>query len=321
MSLVNSYKNGAIGIVGQCILGVYFIIGTTCRLLTLTMIYIAHFGLFGHIDPATRSYDLEVEFHVDRWSASAESWRAEFENVSGQDGLDVDCHSHLDNFSCTFHLRIPFSVTFVGTVAPIALHFLGAFSAQCYLYKDCKDTPKRLQHALWTLICPPLFLDWEGVFRESGFAAPVGECWRRSTRFFVACCALNSAETLLLGLLALTGRQRLADARALIESFVFLVDAGEDQYFRTENLDSFQSMEKFERVYNVCFGAVIAFATATPAVMGGLAYIYFAVKGHPWVRILREGLRSEEDVYAVRYGGRKKVYHIDMAEHANMHVL
>ena len=39
MSLVKSSKRGAVGIVGQCILGAYFIVGTTSRLLTLVMIY------------------------------------------------------------------------------------------------------------------------------------------------------------------------------------------------------------------------------------------------------------------------------------------
>ena len=39
ISLVTSSKNGAIGIMGQCILLVYFIVGTFSRLLTWVMVY------------------------------------------------------------------------------------------------------------------------------------------------------------------------------------------------------------------------------------------------------------------------------------------
>ena len=39
MSLVESSKNGAVGIVGKCILAAYFIVGTFSRLATLEMIY------------------------------------------------------------------------------------------------------------------------------------------------------------------------------------------------------------------------------------------------------------------------------------------
>ena len=90
--------------------------------------------------------------------------------------------------------------------------------------------------------------------------------------------------------------------------------------FQSINTAHSNSIEHFVLVYNVCFGLVIAFATASPAIMAALAYFYFAVKGHPWVRILRsEQLISEEEeeLYAVSCGGRKKVYHVELAERVN----
>ena len=53
------------------------------------------------------------------------------------------------------------------------------------------------------------------------------------------------------------------------------------------------------------------FAFATPVIMSALAYFYFTVKGHPWVRILREELRSDSAVF------NQKEYHVEMAQIVN----
>ena len=45
--------------------------------------------------------------------------------------------------------------------------------------------------------------------------------------------------------------------------------------------------------------------------MSALAYLYFTVKGHPWVRILREELRSDSELF------NKNEYHVEMAQIVN----
>ena len=40
----------------------------------------------------------------------------------------------------------------------------------------------------------------------------------------------------------------------------------------------------------------IANALVTPLVMGGLAYLYFVWKGHPWARILRSELCAKDEL-------------------------
>ena len=71
------------------------------------------------------------------------------------------------------------------------------------------------------------------------------------------------------------------------------------------------SIDKFVKVSNICFGLVFVFAFATPAIMSALAYFYFTIKGHPWVRILREELRSDSALF------NQKEYHVEMAQIVN----
>ena len=53
------------------------------------------------------------------------------------------------------------------------------------------------------------------------------------------------------------------------------------------------------------------FAFATPAIMSVVAYFYFTIKGHPWVRILREELKSDSALF------NQKEYHVEMAQIVN----
>ena len=71
------------------------------------------------------------------------------------------------------------------------------------------------------------------------------------------------------------------------------------------------SIDRFVKIFNICFGFVIVFAFVTPAVMSALTYLYFTVKGHPWVRILREELRLDSELF------NQKEYDVEMAQIVN----
>ena len=71
------------------------------------------------------------------------------------------------------------------------------------------------------------------------------------------------------------------------------------------------SIERFVMVFNICFGLVFVFAFVTPAIMSALAYSYFTVKGHPWVRVLREELRSDSELF------KQKKYNVETAQIVN----
>ena len=62
---------------------------------------------------------------------------------------------------------------------------------------------------------------------------------------------------------------------------------------------------------NICYGFVFVSAFATPAILSALAYLYFTVKGHPWVRILREERRSNSELF------NQKECDVEMAQIVN----
>ena len=40
----------------------------------------------------------------------------------------------------------------------------------------------RLLLAIWSLLAPPLFLDWDYLYRQGGFSITITECWERSKK-------------------------------------------------------------------------------------------------------------------------------------------
>ena len=132
----------------------------------------------------------------------------------------------------------------------------------------CREIPQRLFHALWAFICPPIYLDWEAIYRDTACSLPVRSCWRRSMTCFAAFNLMHSIETVLFGL----------------PTFLLV---------RTFEMDPALS----ESVWQVrlFLNLTIANTFVTPLVMGGLAYLYFVYKGHPWARILRRELGAKDE--------------------------
>ena len=134
----------------------------------------SHFALFGYIDPETRSFALREEFRTNSSSISATQWHYEWEENFGKNSSEVQCLQAMDFYKCTFFLRVPFSVTFVSIITPLCIHFTGMFLLQSFFFNHLKTIVK-IQYSLWTLICPPLFLDWELMYRENRLTVPIRE--------------------------------------------------------------------------------------------------------------------------------------------------
>ena len=166
------------------------------------------------------------------------------------------------------------AILFSSTILPFCLHFVGSGFLQKWIFGDWLriDIQQRLLYALWSFICPPLFLDWELIHRSSGYTMPIRKCFRRSVVFFACHNILIFVETMLYS----------------IPIFVFKND-----------IDS--NPTKWSGYYVWIVGVqiklLIANVIVIPPILGGLAYFYFVVKGHPWARILkRELTQGNEDI-------------------------
>ena len=99
---------------------------------------------------------------------------------------------------------------------------------------------------------------------------PIKKCFRRSMAFFACHNVLIFVETILFS----------------IPIFVFKNDID-------NNPTKWSGY--FVWIVGLQIDLLIANVFVIPPILGGLAYFYFAVKGHPWARILKRELAQEEE--------------------------
>ena len=86
-----------------------------------------------------------------------------------------------DTFSCG-HDSCPFSenmtlVPLITTFLVMLIHTGLSFAIQTRFFTAKKN---RFVEALWTLIAPPLNMDWDKMFREQNCDMSISQCWERS---------------------------------------------------------------------------------------------------------------------------------------------
>jgi hypothetical protein len=129
-----------------------------------------------------------------------------------------------------------------------------------------KTTPiiKRMLSSIYSLICPPLFNDWEDLYREGDLLLPAS--WHRSRVLFLRFIALFTLEHILLSV-PIMMLKFLVDARneALREAHFFLL---EEERASTRMVDGLLSSS-------------LVLLVVYPIMMNLLSGLYFKY-GHPW---------------------------------------
>ena len=130
-------------------------------------------------------------------------------------------------------------------------------------------------NALWSFICPPLFLDWEMLHKSSGFKMPIKNCFRRSMAFFTCHNILIFVETILFSIPVFVSKNHI------------------DKYPQWDRY--------FTWIVGLQVKLLIANVIVIPPTLGGMAYIYFVVKGHPWARILKMEMAQDHKEQLAEY--------------------
>ena len=130
----------------------------------------------------------------------------------------------------------------------VTVHLVVSFSLLTWFYDGVQSKRKRFLQSSWTLLCPPLFIDWETLHRLKKYKMPIEVCWKRSRIIFLSHNLLMVTENMVMCLAS-----------------VFVRD------WKWGNL-RFVSMVLFPLI-QMC--------------MIALAYQYFW-QGHLWSRIVRE---------------------------------
>ena len=141
------------------------------------------------------------------------------------------------------------------TIAVVLVHILISYLIQKWLLNGKKSN---LKQALWSFLSPPLFLDWDFLYRQEDFEMPIIECWRRTRNSFL----LHNFTTLV-GNLAL----------------------GIPLYIWTKSVDYDATILTLSTVIT---------SIVSQAILLGLGFLYFRKK-HPWARILNVELAKTDD--------------------------
>ena len=147
------------------------------------------------------------------------------------------------------------SFTIFGLVA--SLHILLSCAAQKLIFKEEKSL---FWQALWTFLAPPLFFDWDTLYRQQEQKMTILECWSR-TKY---CIFIHNALTLL-GNVALDRIVGLGMTKIV------------PGYPDLDNVIKFATL--------VCIHAILI----------GLTLLYFK-RLHPWARLLNAELTKNQQV-------------------------
>jgi hypothetical protein len=257
---------------GQIILLLYFVIGMSGRLLSTILFFTPLLGLF------------DTNYHGVLGSVKPKMY---LPSVKKKMGLLFD---YIDNnkpilfadawvkkiITETELFKLPLTL-FLFIIAVIIFHLVTGVSIKLKVNKHSKEkTTTKILQTLYTLLCPPLFLDWEGIYRDGKGSITFKESWKKSQKLLLFYILIHFIEHIVL-CIPLMLFKKIIDKRN--EQLSDLFPPLNDELYST-------------LIVNLLFGIGITVAVVLPPIQYGLAHLYF-VHGHSWSRLLNAKLRSK----------------------------
>ncbi len=247
---INMHKNGNLPFVGKAILGVYFALSVLGRVFALVIFFTPILGLFNILRmaeigmlPASNDtvFDINASGEV---KTMEEFWLLRFK-LSAVSDLFSGRPAWL-----TYLVIISSTLLFHLTLALVILSKalkLRSFEMWCSLLHTC--------------VCPPLFLDWEHIYRAGPGQITVKRCWDTSESLHRSFVALFALENLIL-CIPLTVLKCNFDARAAaLESELFPLLSQEKESLAIAN--------------SLILTSAIGFALVLPCLQLLFARLYF----------------------------------------------
>ena len=106
-------------------------------------------------------------------------------------------------FSIFATYQLKSKISFIHTafilviIAVTLFHILFSYLIQ---KRFLKETKSKLKQALWSFLSPPLYLDWEYIYRAGDCKMPIPECWQRTISCFVCHNVLTLVGNLAFGI-------------------------------------------------------------------------------------------------------------------------
>ena len=136
---------------------------------------------------------------------------------------------------------------------------------------------KKVLEGVWTLVCPPAYLDWDSIWHMRPEQVPIPECWDRSWKLTLAFNILTFAENMVMMVPLVALRLAIGRRNAVLAQDF---PPTSDEVYSTQMVNSL-----------LIYGFV--YFCALPFVSMLLMFVYFK-KLHAWSRILEDG-KDEAD--------------------------
>jgi hypothetical protein len=259
LSYISANKRGFLPLTGKLILALYFSICLSVRVLAIILFYTPILGLFGTNRHGKFGYmrDIYSEAIIydvienDQPVTLTEAW-----NNFTLNGSDFNPMPKYSSLFPPVLLLIHWCVSFI--------------LLSCILKGKTWTKGKQMLQSLYTILYPPVVVDWETIYRLNNGKLSIKTCWKKSKRFMIVQIAINFMQHILLCvplmLLKVAIDKRNEDLAA--GGFYPL----KDELYSSQNV-------------NDLLIAGLSVSVISPLVQWSLIYIYFKV-GHPWSRIL-----------------------------------
>ena len=232
------------------ILPAYFLLGTAGRLFAIVLFCAPSLGLFSVLtlaDTATMEASYETVYDF-RSNGSAISLREAWSEFSVESVADL--------------FPVPKVALILIPTILLVTHVTIGLCLRKFLYPEFDRW-----HVVFTLVCPPLFLDWEEIHRKCGVA--LADCWKKSVAGLLFYVSLHAVENAVLCVpLLLLRRQAGFRASKMAEASFALLPEEEASISRMDLLLGL---------------GLVAFLLVLPALQLGLGIAYWW-GGHPWSR-------------------------------------
>ena len=129
----------------------------------------------------------------------------------------------------------------------------------------------RFTDGISTLICVPLFCDWEEIYRNSDLKSSIAECWSASKKVFAKFQIVFFAEHLVALVPLIWLKVAVERRNTLLEKSIF--KPVPDEQLSKQMINTLLTL-----------GLVIPIVASL--LQAGLAYLFFRF-GHPWARVLK----------------------------------
>jgi hypothetical protein len=266
LSYISAKKDNFLPLKGYLILVFYILVSLSVRVFTIVLCYTPILGLFN-----SNYHEKLGVVEVDRLKDIV--------------AYDVGDNDELVTFEQAWDkLRLNNSEWFPTTVMfsflpPILfiLHWIVSFILLSHLQKKSNQSQiKRMSECLHSVLYPPVFINWETVYRDCKGEISIHQCWQESKWFLLSHIVLNFLHHFVLCvplmMLKVAADRRNADLT--------------DMFFHPLN-DELYSID----IVNQLLIGGLSVTFVLPLVQCGVLYLYFT-HGHLWSRILNANIRA-----------------------------